>query len=380
MIGCTALRKMLLLHKPVRCFLRGCHGKARQSMSFETGGLRIDKQSNSYSKNFFEWSTTDEGRIRIGQNVILIGGSIIATVSWCWHMFLVDWMKDSYSTYENQHGRSMESLAGENKKVGALSESYQRLFTSAQSRSGLKNHTMDNIDIFYSKSLDVVSAGLARGGQGAVVGFPEHMLQDEVDLSRLRVKPGYNYFHKGYRLPSNLCQEAVEDLQRTMVLTPEERDFVMARELARVNTWAALRETVMFPLMFVGHYILANELNTRLGLIRKSRKVRWAVQLGFAAASLALLLVVKNFHLLETDQEAIDAVCKTPAQAEIASNFYQKTLNRNKVLREILGPDTDGGYCFTPEGEYQPFFYELPQVTSLRVRRDYCRDLRNSLD
>ena len=127
-------------------------------MSFETGGLRIDKQSNS--KNFFEWSTTDEGRIRIGQNVILIGGSIIATVSWCWHMFLVDWMKDSYSTYENQHGRSLESLAGENKKVGALSESFQRLFTSAQSRSGLKNHTMDNIDIFYSKSLDVVSAGI----------------------------------------------------------------------------------------------------------------------------------------------------------------------------------------------------------------------------
>ena len=43
------------------------------------------------------------------------------------------------------------------------------------------------------------------------------------------MKPGYNYFHKGYRLPSNLCQEAVEDLQRTMVLTPEEREFVMAR-------------------------------------------------------------------------------------------------------------------------------------------------------
>ena len=168
-------------------------------MSFETGGLRIDKQSNS--KNFFEWSTTDEGRIRIGQNVILIGGSIIATVSWCWHMFLVDWMKDSYSTYENQHGRSMEGLAGENKKVGALSESFQRLFTSSQSRSGLKDHTMDNIDIFYSKSLDAVSAGisttpysqlatnkkatfifvsfagLARGGQGAVVGLPPHMLQ-----------------------------------------------------------------------------------------------------------------------------------------------------------------------------------------------------------
>ena len=206
------------------------------------------------------------------------------------------------------------------------------------------------------------------------------MAQDEVGLSSLRVKPGYNYFHKGYRLPSNLCQEAIEDLQRTMVLTPDEREFVMARELARVNSWAALRETILFPLMFVGHYIIANELNTRTGLIRKSRNARWAVQLGFAAASLFGLILVKNFHLLETDQEALDAVCKTPQQAEIALNFYEKTLNRNKVLREILGADSDGGFCFTPEGEYQPFLYEIPQLTSLRVRRDYCRDLRNYLD
>ena len=74
-------------------------------------------------------------------------------------MFLIDWMKDAYSTYENKHG-GMESLAAENKKVGALTESFQRLFTSVQSRAGLKDHTMDNIDIFYSKSLDPVSAGI----------------------------------------------------------------------------------------------------------------------------------------------------------------------------------------------------------------------------
>ena len=167
-------------------------------MSFETGGLKINQQSQT----FFQWSTTDEGRRQIGQKVILIGGTVVTTASWCWHMFLIDWMKDAYSTYENKHG-GMESLAAENKKVGALTESFQRLFTSVQSRAGLKDHTMDNIDIFYSKSLDPVSAGihwctsvihvqkypifeeeknvfvagLARSSQGAVVGIPEHMLQ-----------------------------------------------------------------------------------------------------------------------------------------------------------------------------------------------------------
>ena len=174
-------------------------------MSFETGGLRVNQQQSS--KDFFQWSTTDEGRKRIGQNVILIGGVAVATVSWCWNMFLVDWMKDAYSTFDNQK-RRLESLTSENKKVGALAESFQTLFTSMQSRAGLKDDTMDSIDIFYTKSLDPVSAGdqltkayncignglrtskstsggmsyallpgLARGSQGAVVGIPEYMLQ-----------------------------------------------------------------------------------------------------------------------------------------------------------------------------------------------------------
>ena len=67
-------------------------------------------------------------------------------------------MKDAYSTFDNQK-RRLESLTSENKKVGALAESFQRLFTSMQSRAGLKDDTMDSIDIFYTKSLDPVSAG-----------------------------------------------------------------------------------------------------------------------------------------------------------------------------------------------------------------------------
>ena len=54
-----------------------------------------------------------------------------------------------------------------------------------------------------------------------------------------------------------------------------------------------------------------------------------------------------------------------------------------QVLRQVLGSDTDGDYCFTEEvcylcekpsilicnfqGEFQPFFYEISQITSLRV-------------
>ena len=37
-----------------------------------------------------------------------------------------------------------------------------------------------------------------------------------------------------------------------------------------------------------------------------NRPIRWAVQLGFGAAALFGLILVKNFHLLETDQNLVD--------------------------------------------------------------------------
>ena len=62
---------------------------------------------------------------------------------------------------------------------------------------------------------------------------------------------------------------------------------------------------------------------------------------------LHLLTVFKNLHLLEVDHSAVTAVVRTSEQAEVAAGFYQKMLDRNLVLRQILGPDGDGGYCFT---------------------------------
>ena len=162
--------------------------------------------------------------------------------------------------------------------------------------------------------------GLARGSQGAVVGIPEYMLQVNwkwikcqswAQNSDIVVVLGWGRSHNPegearlQLLPQRL-QTSLQSLSRGSWWSSEDYGLdnwgarvcngkvtisfssllisslyrlvsvqysrlVNTRELARVNTWAALRETLLFPLMFVGHYVLAHELNTRTGLINKSR-------------------------------------------------------------------------------------------------------------
>ena len=67
------------------------------------------------------------------------------------------------------------------------------------------------------------------------------------------------------------------------------------------------------------------------------RPIRWAVQLGFGAAALFGLILVKNFHLLETDQvsdqlfvvKGIWEICFFPKHISMSSTWttFKKILN-----------------------------------------------------
>ena len=55
------------------------------------------------------------------------------------------------------------------------------------------------------------------------------------------------------------------------------------------------------------------------------RPIRWAVQLGFGAAALFGLILVKNFHLLETDQVFRPTFCCKKGILEIV--FFPKHIS-----------------------------------------------------
>lgn len=344
------------------------------------GGMQKAEGPITATENFWKWVLTEPGRQKVGQGFVIFGGTCSVLFGFCWNVLFVDLHKDAYmENTELNPSLGARITKDEDRKIEVTRE-FLHLFTTSRSRAGLTEEAMSNVDIFFTWCLDPVRQGTINSRQGAVVGLPRHMVEEELDLDNFRVKPFYNYFHKGFRLPSGLCQEARQDLKQTLLLTPSEQQFVMARELAGVDNFAAVRETVILPILLVTHYIGARRFNDLLGLLTVGRTIRWPIQAALAVASLGIYTLFKNLHLLEVDHAAVTAVVRTSEQAEVAAGFYQKMLDRNLVLRQILGPDGDGGYCFTDQGEQQPWLYEMPSCTSLKVRRDACQQLVHQLD
>lgn len=345
-------------------------------MTFNMG--EMVKARSEETQSFWEWCITDAGRTKIGQHVILWGTCAITAVTFSWNVFFVDVVQRKYEDLSK--GDVRENIRFTERQKNAVSSEFLRLFSICQPRAEVEDFTMSQIDLFYTTSLDPWSLGYGQGKVGAVLGLPSYMMEDHLDLANMRVRPFYNYFHKGYMLPDNLCDEAKEDLKKTLVLTPEERKFVMSRELAKVNSYAAVRDTALAPILFISHYMFAHHMNTRTRMITAGRSVRWPVQAGLGAAMVVIFLMTKELMTYETEANAIMTVCTTKEQASVAEGFYQKMLDRNKVLRQILGSPGDGDYNFTEEGEYQPMIYESSILNSFQVKLKLCKTLASELN
>jgi len=112
----------------------------------------------------------------------------------------------------------------------------------------------------------------------------------------------------------------------------------------------------------------------------KARIYRWPIQAAMGSFALMLTLTFKSLSALETETDAINTVCKSREQAEIGVGFYQKLIDRNKVLYQVLGAESDGGYCFTAEGEYMPTILDIGVFNTLKAKREFCRSLAHKLE
>ncbi len=162
-----------------------------------------------------------------------------------------------------------------------------------------------------------------------------------------------------------------------MVLSPEARSFLVALCLQKAQDLSALINTFLPGLFMFAHYVGGVHLNESLGLMKRPRPLRLAVQSIWFATAVVLACSVLSFLRRYLDRRAIQAVVRTPAEARAALEFFDKSLTRNRLLRGILGPDSE--YYFTEEGEVVANFYELPENVSWCGFRDFCQELLDSL-
>jgi hypothetical protein len=168
-----------------------------------------------------------------------------------------------------------------------------------------------------------------------------------------------------------------EELQESMLLSPEARSFIVAKCLQKAQDYSALVDSFLPGCLVFCHYVGGVHINESLGFMKQPRPLRLAVQSVWLSTFVVFSLYALSLAHRYFERAAIQAVVRTPSEARGAVEFFDKSLARNRVLCRILGPESK--YYFTEEGEVVPIFYEFPQNVSWRGHRDYCQSLADSL-
>lgn len=324
--------------------------------------------------------TTPEGRLKFGTWFGVYGMMFVLTVGYGFYIFFIDVVKDKYTDNREEVIGYMKQLKGAVQEQELVDQDFIKLCAVNQTRAGLEDNEIDRVTIFHSNTLDPVVGGLTAATQGAIIGIPRFMLDNKIDFENLRIKPSYNPYFKGYKLDeSKLNLEERDGLFKVMTLSKDEKDFLMSRELARVNTYNAILDMVVPGLLWITAYGVGYRLNNILNLLSKPRALRFACHAPVISGLAMLYLIIKNSKDLYYENSAIEQVCKTVEQAEVAKGFYTKLIERNKQLRRLLS-DVDSDYYFQEDGELTPSFYEILDYVGIKSRLKFCDELSSRLD
>jgi len=349
---------------------RGNH--QRLVFSPQSGYQKFNPDKESWG----DWLTTHQGRQKVGQIFGFYGMVLVISGCYSFYIFFVDLVKEQYNDKETVTLRQqLEGTA----PTETIDPKYLKLVAANQGRAGLSDHNLDRVDLFHCNLLDPVVIGFTTARQGAAIGIPGTMLVDKVNMEELRFKPSYNLFFKGYKLDDCAgTSEERKELEKLLVLSEPERNFVMSRQLAMANSLTPLYETIVPAVSWLGTYMLGFFLNNKFDLLTKPRYLRWALQLPVITGSFLLYIFIKNRQSWELETDAVRLVCQTYEHAEVAKGFYLKMIERNKSLRNILGA-SGADFYFQQDGELVSHFYEIQDYTSIHARVDFCENLKNSL-
>lgn len=171
--------------------------------------------------------------------------------------------------------------------------------------------------------------------------------------------------------------EAGKKLANSLVLTDDEKIFGIAREILTATTAKKLLYMLYPPAAFVFCYGLTTTLNKKLNLFAKPVQVRAIMYTITILYTFSLYAFVKdyteNYYEGVVDEQLANI---GPQMALTGVNFYNKVLQRNTALREVIGDDS-----FTAYGN-ENFFIRQRRLP-LTYRKEYfekrCREYEENL-
>ncbi|KAF0288145.1 Transmembrane protein 177 [Amphibalanus amphitrite] len=156
-------------------------------------------------------------------------------------------------------------------------------------------------------------------------------------------------------------------------LSPAAQRFAIARELWHVCSSQVWQDGGVGAAALFATYLLGSSLNQRLGFAQRPRGLRVMLYSLVSLFGVAVWVTVTDVIQHHRDSESDMAAARLgAAYAWGGVEFYEKTLERNRALRRLLGDDGESSYsAFGNERTLlrQP---RMPLTERLETLRAYC--------
>ncbi|GFQ81834.1 transmembrane protein 177 [Trichonephila clavata] len=300
------------------------------------------------------WFSTKSGKIFTRTCVTVTGLSIFG-VQIAFHGPMQENFKEMFQVYEAD-------------KVKPLSSKVRSLVKDVLKDCSLKKEEKEKLRFFNVIGHDLFHTGGINSPWGGMIGIP-YMFEDakEINFGKLKLEghDAIDWIVEG------------QDLIEALTLSDNAKKFGLMREIYSCNIWDIMDNAFISTgcFLFPGAFVM--KLNKKNHTIEKlPLKIRVAFYILFYAVSYVFYRCLKDpLKHLSAKKYDKQAAVTGPDYLAGGIEFYQKILQRNKILRELLG--TRGERMYDKEGN-ENYLLLLPMLP-IRKRLEFLQDLEKDL-
>jgi len=340
------------------------------------------KNRKSRIDNFFEWIVSLQGRKVFGNSIaacaclaFIFGIGIELAMPWR--------LLRSYAEIDKEKDVDSTELYESNFEADQVAppEELVMLMSKLGGRAQLDEIDHMRTSVFVSRLMNPLTIGTTGRINGASHGFPRHMMwrtKDEVDLGSVYFKTNWNPLFQGYKVPEDANPDKVEKLKESLVLSPGAREFIVSYMMNKASLGYPTYACGILPAVAIFYnYYIGSTMNKRFNLFEMPRWFRLGIQAFCFSTTIITFTILWNEIKGLAHVWAIDAVVRTEEEVEYAKEYYQKCLERNKILRDILGENSH--YHIREDGEIEPNFYEIIEAEGYGASFKYLDEVKQKL-
>ncbi|CAH2108293.1 unnamed protein product [Euphydryas editha] len=276
------------------------------------------------AKKPISWFLTERGR-KFSFAVVTGTGIALTTARFAPHTFFLGYYKDFVHYYSNG-------------KPGELSDDLKKKYEKCLDLLKVSQVHRKLIEPFSVFGYDLFHAGSTSSKFGAIVGIPVNFTYkslDDVEKQNVQVN----------QKKVDLSSEIGKKLGEALILPDKVKEFAICREILMTQNNKVMFESV-YPFMSIFLvYNLSQYLNRRLNLYAAPLNARVVLYSIVGLFGLGVYFLMKDVTEIHYETSVDMKLCELgPDFVESGVIFYEKLLQRNQALRELMGKEGEKKY------------------------------------